>query len=105
MNLSTACCSSSSRANWRISSFSPIITTTSTSTSTFSVSATKFSFPFLRYPLGRIRIAPEKSRLVYACKRRSESDEPIISPTIVEEVSAVDEEDLLFDELEDDGAI
>ncbi|CAL5417560.1 unnamed protein product [Camellia sinensis] len=56
-----------------------------------------FSFPFWSYPFAQI---PSKSFVVHAGKKNSHS-EPVLKPTIVQEVSMHDEDHLLFDEFED----
>ncbi|KAM6542555.1 hypothetical protein CsatB_007002 [Cannabis sativa] len=88
-------------------SFSPIITTTSSSHSRTrrppSLSLGSSSFSFWGYPFPRI--LQNNFHVHHARKKRSEppQPEPVLSPTIVEEVSLDDdEEDLLFDDFEND---
>ncbi|KAK6246358.1 hypothetical protein SCA6_009448 [Theobroma cacao] len=71
-------------------------------------SANKFSFPFWTYPFARIPNKSPSSIAIHARKKNSKS-EPLLKPTIVEEVSMDDEdkeeEQILFDDSEDDESM
>ncbi|XP_062101192.1 uncharacterized protein LOC133807064 isoform X2 [Humulus lupulus] len=97
MNISVAC---SMRAS--LVSFSPIITTTASFhlRRAPSLSVGEPSFSFWGYPFPHI--VPDNSHVLHSRKKRSEPQQPVLSPTIVDEVSLDDEEDLLFDDLEND---
>ncbi|PON99680.1 hypothetical protein TorRG33x02_044450 [Trema orientale] len=88
-------------------SISPIIRTTPSSSNFWapSLSVGKLFFPFGGYPFPHV--VPESRHVRHARKKRSEPKQPVLSPTIVEEVSLDDEaeEDLLFDDLEDEECI
>uniref|UniRef100_A0A5B7CD91 Uncharacterized protein n=1 Tax=Davidia involucrata TaxID=16924 RepID=A0A5B7CD91_DAVIN len=64
----------------------------------------KFSCPFWSYPFPYI---PNKSCIVVNARKRNSRSEPVLEPTIVEEVSRdkEDEDDLLFDELIDEQLV
>lgn len=55
--------------------------------------------PFWTYPFP---YTPNRTHIIGSGKRDSEAAEPVLKPSIVEEVSLVDEEDeALFDDFED----
>ncbi|GKU90587.1 hypothetical protein SLEP1_g4568 [Rubroshorea leprosula] len=88
-------------------SVSPELTTTGSFCKP-SISLHRFSFPFLRYPFAE---SPNRSpaTAIHARKRDPRS-QPVLKPSIVEEVSMDDEQDdeeeqLPFDDLEDDASI
>ncbi|KAJ7959243.1 Ribosome maturation factor RimP [Quillaja saponaria] len=66
-----------------------------------SRSPNKLLLSFRTYPF---HYTPRKSLMMTAGKRKSES-EPVLKPTIIEEVSMEDEEDVLFDELDDEATM
>ncbi|XP_059453278.1 uncharacterized protein LOC132183840 [Corylus avellana] len=62
----------------------------------------RFSFTYWTYPFPNI---PNRSHIVLARKRNPEA-EPVLKPTIVEEVSSDDEEDeAVFDDFEDEAVV
>ncbi|XP_040365029.1 uncharacterized protein LOC112173099 isoform X2 [Rosa chinensis] len=75
-------------------SFAPRITPNTCSSSHFqhpSLPPQRLSFPFCPYPF---RFVPSKSLTLQARKRNSEPEQqPLVSPTIIEEVSEDDEDD------------
>ncbi|XP_043720620.1 uncharacterized protein LOC122668113 [Telopea speciosissima] len=58
------------------------------------------SFSFHHYPPLHLR---RSSCIVHAKKKSPQSEPPLLKPTIVEEVTLDEEEEVVFDELEDEG--
>lgn len=79
-------------------SFSPVFTTCSSHFHSPSLSPRKFLLPFWGYPFPYV---PNKFHILHAHNRRSESDQPLLRPTLVEEVSEDDEYDASFDDFAD----
>ncbi|XP_062023152.1 uncharacterized protein LOC133739388 isoform X2 [Rosa rugosa] len=96
--------------NFRASaiSFAPLITPNTCTTSHFqhpSLPPHKLSFPFCPYPF---RFVPNKSLTLQARKRNSEPEQqPLVSPTIIEEVSEDDEDDddVILDDFDDEASV
>lgn len=87
--------------NYRASaiSFPTIIPINNYHSQKLSLSPNNLSFQFWSLPLSYI---PNNSFLLHARNKRSKpEEEPILSPTIIEEVSLDDEEDRQFDNFED----
>lgn len=80
----------------------PIFTTSSSHFRRPSISPRKFLLPFWAYPFIYI---PNKFHVLHARKRRSNSDQPLLRPTIVEEVSEDDEDDAFADDFADGNLI
>lgn len=80
----------------------PIFTTSNSHFRRPSISPRKFLLPFWAYPFTYI---PNKFHILHARKGRSKSDQPLLRPTIVEEVSEGDEDDAFSDDFADGNLI